>query len=348
MISAQPKIVETNNESSRIINQEILKFEPTRIIHFVKEIMDNKIVTTKKFYPKSKEWFKFNMMKIIELNKSFNIFKTLEDYKLIGYIIINKILVNESFPLIYKYDKYNSNLQNKTKINTDVLYIFPDDVDKIKKFESQKILNQIRILDRIFLTPDFLLSRCVLFRGFSSSNRNVTKKTSTNIFQNLQGSYEVNKNFFKENQSVLFKNYSSFSFDPKISLNFIGSNGGYLLILNIKREHNIPGFFLSNIFFSDTITNKDINNYAKNRGEEMEVLICRNLRIVIKRIVKADSQSQTSGRSINNIYNDQKKNISKKKISIIYAETLPFVFPSEFLPQTNQRNKFSSFQYMCV
>ena len=348
MISAQPKIVEKNNESSRIINQDILKLEPTRIIHFVKEIMDNKIITTKKFYPKSKEWFKFNMKKIIELNKSFNIFKTLEDYKLVGYIIINKILVNESFPLIYKYDKFNSNLQNKTKINTDVLYIFPDDVDKIKKFESRRILNEIKILDRIFLTPEFLLSSCVLFRGFSLSNRNNTKKTLTNIFQNLQGSYEVNKNFFKDNQPVLFKNYSSFSFDPKIALNFISSNGGYLLILNIKREHNIPGFFLSNIFFSDTITNQNIDDFAKNRGEEMEVLICRNLRIVVKRIVRADSQSQKFGRSINNIYNDEKKNISKKKISIIYAETLPFVFPPEFVPKTDQPNKFSSFQYMCM
>ena len=80
----------------------------------------------------------------------------------------------------------------------------------------------------------------------------------------------------------------------------------------------------------------------------MEVLICRNLRIVVKRIVRADSQSQKFGRSINNIYNDEKKNISKKKISIIYAETLPFVFPPEFVPKTDQPNKFSSFQYMCM
>lgn len=82
---------------------------------------------------------------------------------------------------------------------------------------------------------------------------------------------------FNKETDITMKNYNSFTFNPYIALQFIRENG-YLLVLKIKKEDKVPGIFLTNSLFSN---NPNFNNYSKNKYDEMEVLISRNLKIKI-------------------------------------------------------------------
>ena len=309
------------------INQNILKINIDEIINIIKNIINTKDTKNIKiFFPKDKKYFYNYVLNIKELYKNNdNLLESLVFYKGYGYNIINKILINNAFPFILSY--YNTNLNShKTPLNTRSLYIFPDDIEHIKEYYQNKILNHIKNLDNIF-TKDFCkLSDCILFRGFSIHNNEKMKINNVDdkkLFYYLEKHKTPNISF-NNKDDFLFKNYSSFSFNPFIPLNFINNrHTSYYFILNIKKEHNIPGIFLSDIFFSKY---NNINGYNKIIGDEIEIMISRNLHIKILKITKLKIK-HNQYKSIENIYTNIKP--IDKYIKIIYAESLPFEIPDK-------------------
>jgi hypothetical protein len=302
------------------------------------------------FFPLKKEWFEINIKYLNNIkNDRPDILKSLIYYKGNGYYMLNKILINGKLPFILIYDSYDAqNLKaNKTKFNTPVIYIFPDDIEKIKLYERNKIINHIKNIDYVFTKKEFKLSDCILFRGIHSSS--YSKNTSNNdyaIFEKLISSSTTNIQFNSE--EILFKNYSSFSLNPLVSINFSGTYNknsvSYILILNIKKEHNVPGIFLSNIFFNINTPYK----YNNIKGDEMEILISRNLKIKILKIKiienKINKDTSFSYKSLKEIYKEDNKKenlVNKKKIiKIIFAESLPFEYPGEL--------NLDGYKYLCV
>jgi hypothetical protein len=339
------------------INQKILKkkniFEIIeKIIHNPEYNIDYRI-----FYPSKIDWYKYNIQileKIIKENKDK--FKTFIYYKNNGYIIINNILINKSFPLIYKYNNYNSNIQNifkKNIINKDPTYIFPNDIQKISNYKEKKILNYINNIDYIFNNyyNDIELSDCILFRGMNINNNNIIN--SHDIFYEMTQTheYKIKKNEIpnKIDEEFTFDNYISTSFNIKTALSFIKrySNNNILLILNIKKEHKIPGLFLSNRFFYNSLNNLNKNiekKIVEHDESEFEILINRNFKIKILKIKNIKINNKKIYHSIQDIYknNNDKINDNTKfrKIKLIFAESCPYIFPNSFVPQ----NKF---QYLC-
>lgn len=337
------------------INQKILKnkniFEIIeKIIHNPEYNMDYKI-----FYPSKIDWYSYNIKileKIIKENKDK--FKTFIYYKINGYIIINNILINKSFPLIYKYNNYNSNIQNifeKNIINKDPTYIFPNDIQKISNYKEKKILNHISNIDYIFNNyyNDLELSDCILFRGMDNTDNNTIN--SHTIFHKMTKTYEykIKKNEIlnKIDEEFTFDNYISTSFNVKTALNFTYySNNAIFLILNIKKEHKIPGLFLSNRFFYNHLNNLNNNiekKIVEHHESEFEILINRNLKIKILKI-KTIKINNKEYYSIHDIYKNNNgkinDNTKSRKIKLIFAESCPYIFPDSFVPQ----NKF---QYLC-
>ena len=282
------------------------------------------------FYPKKKIWFEYYINRIKNFNKK--VLNTMVYYKNFGYQDLNNVLFNDNFPLIYYFNKYSTNILNTTLINTTPLYIFPNDLEKIKKYHQEKIISHIENIDNLLLNNNFELDDCILFRGYS------TNKSKKKYEKNSYLSQEYNNFFLNKDKECLIKTYSSFTFNPKVALNFI-RECGYLLILRINKKDNIPGLFLSNKFF-----NKDFNtidNYNKITYDEMEVLICRNLNIKILHKKEITINSNTSRQSINDIYKEDTKSINNEKIKIIYAESLPFTKPEKFNPSND-------YKYICV
>ena len=64
--------------------------------------------------------------------------------------------------------------------------------------------------------------------------------------QSQSNKYKFN---LDENNEFVFDNYTSTTFNIKTALNFASN---VLLVLNIKKEHNIPGIYLSDLFFDTT------------------------------------------------------------------------------------------------
>ena len=163
------------------------------------------------------------------------------------------------------------------------------------------------------------------------------------IFTNLTYSKIKNKVFKNNENEILFKNYSSFSLNPFIPLNFINKynkNISYYLILQIKKEHNIPGFFLSDIY-SNKLNN--FSSYNLQDYDEFEILISRNLKIKILKIKEIKINKIQQQLSIKNAYelkNSKSNNVNYKRIKIIYAETLPFEYPS--------KPNFDGYKYLCL
>ena len=331
------------------MKQPILSYNIDKIIDIIKKIImiDDYKINIFIFYPKKKEWFDKNILFISKILKNNQeLIKSLVYYKNYGYILLNSILINEKLPFILKSLKVSKNLKNnKTKINTRSLYIFPDDIEKIKLYEKNKILSQINNIDSIFQQRNYL-DDCILFRGMNENEKihdNLDKKTNMKIFSNLANSIIKNKIFKNNEDEILFKNYSSFSINPFIPLYFMNkynNSTSYFLILKIKKEHNIPGFFLSNIFFNNNI---NFASYNLIDYDEFEILISRNLKIKILKIKNIKiNKDKKKFLSIKNIYNlDYLKTIktTHKNIKIIYAESLPFEFPN--IPD------FNGYKYLC-
>jgi len=330
------------------MKQPILSYSYNKIIEIIKKIIliDNYKIDMLLFYPKKKEWFDKNILYVAEIiKKNPDITKSINYYKGSGYYLLNSILINEKLPFILSHLSRNLR-ENKTKINTKTLYIFPDDVEKIKLYEKNKIISHINNIDILFKKN--YLDDCILFRGINENNyvkKNIDKLRNMEIFINLSTSYIKNKVFKNNENEILFKNYSSFSLNPFISLKFINKynnkNISYFLIIKVKKEHNIPGFFLSDIY--DNKSN-NFSSYNSIYDEEFEILISRNLKIKILKIkeIKIKNNKILQNLSIKNAYESKnsESKIIDKKIKIIYAETLPFEYPKE--------PNFDGYKYLCV
>jgi hypothetical protein len=109
------------------IEQEIFLFDYKKILKIIINIITNKYNDTYNiFYPKKKNWFEYYINTIKNFNKK--VLNTMTYYKSIGYKDLNNVLFNNSFSLIYYFNRYDTNIFNKTLINSDPLYIFPNDL----------------------------------------------------------------------------------------------------------------------------------------------------------------------------------------------------------------------------
>jgi hypothetical protein len=344
------------------INQKILKNK--NIIDTIKKfILNNDYnIDYKNLYPNKINWYKHNI-KILEkiINEDNDKIKSIIYYKGSGYIELNKILINKAFPLIFNYKDYNQNIKNifnKSIINTDPIYIFPSDIKKISEYKEKTILKHINNIDYIFnkYYNDIKLSECILFRGMNNISDNDINNNFSNIFRKMTQNYEYkikNKEILnKIDEEYTFDNFVSSTFNIKTALNFINSYDkksiGLFIILHIKKEHNIPGIYLSNIFFNN------INNIANNieekiinkKDSESEILLNRGLTIKILKIKNISFKNKNKDKiySIKDLYENNKKinnNINNfKKIKIIYAESCPYNLPENFTPINN-------FKYLC-
>jgi hypothetical protein len=152
----------------------------------------------------------------------------------------------------------------------------------------------------------------------------------------------------KEDEEFTFDNYISSTFNINTALNFTNYlNSNIFIILNIKKEHNVPGLYLSKIFFNDINNINNIGNkIIKNIDSEAEVLLHRNLKIKILKIKNINIKKpayNSKSYSIKELYETNKKKVDIKKqiqIKLIYAESCPYSLPNVFIPE----NKF---KYLC-
>ena len=302
------------------------------------------------FFPKDKAWFTHYKQIFTEMLNDNKNFKSLISYKGKGYININKLLISKSLPFILLFNKYDksNNLYNKTIINSNPIYIFPDDLEKISEYKKNNLIKHISNIDYLFTKyyNNLILSDCILFRGMSDTELpklNSNSKTSfQNTFYNMTTKQsQSNKYKFNldENNEFVFDNYTSTTFNIKTALNFASN---VLLVLNIKKEHNIPGIYLSDLFF-DNINNKtNLNNFFKIHDTEFEILLHRNLKIKIKKVknVKIDKK-YIFNESINSLYNKDKDTKNKiYTIKLVFAESCPFEMPQKFTLEND-------YKYIC-
>ena len=338
------------------IDQEILKKK--NLYSFITKLIQS-IYNTKKIdytilFPKDKEWFIYYKNILKNMIKDSKNIKSLVYYKGSGYININKLLISKSLPYIFLFSKYDNsikNMYNKTSINTDPIYIFPNDLKKISEHKKNNLLKHISNIDYLFTKyyNELILSDCILFRGMSSeellSDKPKSKINFNDIFYKMKKQQSIsntNKLNLNENNEFIFDNYISTTFNIKTALNFASN---ILLVLNIKKEHNIPGIYLSELFFRNINSKKDLNNFFKINDFEFEILLHRNFKIKIKKVktIKIDTDYYFSS-SINDLYKKEKKDKKEntiKSIKLVFAESCPFEIPSEFTIQND-------YKYICT
>jgi hypothetical protein len=334
------------------IDQEILKKKNlyTFIEKSLYTIYDKKEIDFSIFFPKKKEWFEYYnkiLKKMLKDNKNI---KSLVYYKGSGYAPINKLLINKSLPYVFLFDKYNSSIKdiyNKTTINTDPIYIFPDDLKKISDHKKNNLLKHISNIDYLFTKyyNNMILSDCIVFRGMSNIElpKNKLNINFNKIFTKMKSQQSVineHNLILDKNSEFIFDNYVSTTFNINTALNFADS---VLFVINIKKEHNIPGIFISQLFFSNIEDKKNLNNFFKVNDYEFEILIHRNFKIKIKeiKILELEKDYYFSS-SINNLYAKRHKSKDlKKSLKLIFAESCPFEIPGEFVVQND-------FKYMCT
>jgi len=341
------------------ISQSILKYK--NIINIVENIILNKNdkIDMKTLYPSKIDWYKYNIKILKKIIKEHNDkFSSFIFYKGNGYRNINKILINESFPFIYLYNKYDINTKemfNKTIINTEPIYIFPQDIKKISEYKQNSILKSIENIDYIFnkYYNYIKLSECILFRGMDNINDNKIYNNFEDIFNKMISRYQYkiknNKKLNKTDEEFTFNNYISTTFNINASISFLDmySNGAssIFLILHIKKEHNIPGIYLSDLFFDSINNEKNIGKKITDiKDYESEILLNRKITIKIlkiKNIVKKNLRYKSY--SIKNLYKDSEndKKSQSNKIKIVYAESCPYTLPEKFIPKNN-------FKYLCT
>jgi hypothetical protein len=362
------------------INQRILK--KNNIFEIIEKIVENNEynINHSLFYPQKIDWYKFQFEIIKEIVKDKKLLKNLKSmiyYKINGYYQINRILINKSFPFIYQHTHYEQSLYNKnlmkTNSKTKPIFLFPNDISKISLHKQQKLLSHIHNIDTIFsiYKKYLLLNDCILFRGMYDFNNNLNNNDDfLKIFHKMTKNYEYKvKNKIKLNkveQEITFDNYVSTTFNIQVSTNFSTINyssnfsnssnnnnsnnnsnmNNIFLILNIKKEHKVPGIYLSSIFFDNINNINNINNnelhqdFFNKKDYESEVLIHRNFKIKIKKI-KNIYQKKKFNFKIKELFDNKNKqnNIknNKQKIKIVYAESCPFTFPEKFVPKNNPK-----------
>ena len=338
------------------IDQEILKKKNiySFITKLIQSIYNKKKIDYTILFPKEKEWFIYYKKILKSMLKDSKNIKSLVYYKGIGYININKLLISKSLPYIFLFSKYDNsikNMYNKTSINTDPIYIFPDDLKKISEYKKNNLLKHISNIDYLFTKyyNELILSDCIVFRGMSNedllSNKSKSKVNFNDLFYKMKKQSSLsnkNKLDLNENNEFVFDNYISTTFNIKTALNFASN---ILLVLNIKKEHNIPGIYLSNLFFGNINSEKNLNNFFKTQDYEFEVLLHRNFKIKIKKVktIKIDADYYFSS-SINGLYKKEKKEKTDNNIEtikIVFAESCPFEIPQEFQIQND-------YKYICT
>ena len=147
---------------------------------------------------------------------------------------------------------------------------------------------------------------------------------------------------YKKNDIIKFDNFVSTTFDPTISLIFAGKfekekGNSTLLIIRVKKDHNIPAVFISNIFDNNPNNEQFKFNWKHTTSEEYEILLSRNVEFIIKNIkIIQDKDKKTS--SLSDLYNKHKYS---KYIKLVFLESLPFKIPEPFEPE-------HKYKYVCV
>jgi len=245
-------------------------------------------------------------------------------------------------------------LTKKTIINTEPIYIFPNDLKNISKYKSNLILNKITNIDNLFekYYDKLILSDCVVFRGMTYSE-DISNKSNFDKIMNRMIKYPSNniKKINSTKKEHIFENYLSTTFNIKTAINFSSAafeknNTNYLFIIKIKKEHRIPGIFVPDVFLRyelNELTNNNIyKKFFSNIDYEFEILLHRNLKIKIIDIkeIKFDDVKKLYSTSIDNIYLN--KNINNKiPLKVIYAESCPFELPQPFQLDKN-------YEYVCT
>ena len=242
------------------------------------------------------------------------------------------------------FNSSNSNISNifnkeTTIIDTKPIYIFPDDIKKISEYKKNLLLTHINNIDFLYKTfyKNILLDDCILFRGMHDYQPN------KGIYKYLTDFYDdnINKINFKKGTNFVFDNYVSTSLNIKTALSsfFSGYKSNTILVIKIKKEHNIPALYLPDSFSGKSIIEKDIlkKNFYKNYEYEFEILLNRNFTIKIKNIKKIDIKN-INFTKINNIYSNKKNN---KSLKIVFAESCPYILPEQFILKND-------YKYFCT
>ena len=192
------------------------------------------------FFPKKKEWFVYYKKIFKNILKDKENIKSLVYYKSDGSIDINKLLINKSLPYVFLFNKYGNlakDIYQKTFINTDPIYIFPDDLKKISDYNKNNLLNHIKNLDYLFVKNynDIILSDCIVFKGLNDNEliMNKSKINFNNIFNKMisqKSLVNIKKLVFDKNNEFIFDNYVSTTFNMNSALNFTGN---IFLVINI-------------------------------------------------------------------------------------------------------------------
>jgi hypothetical protein len=336
------------------IQQNILKKNIKNIEKIIINLKNTKpIINHKIFFPKKKNWFDHYLKILKKIIKFNNETLSLVYYKQNGYIEINKLLIHKSLPYVFMFNMYDNNTQSifnkKTIIDTKPIYIFPDDIKKISEYKKNTLLNHINNIDFLYKTfyKNILLDDCILFRGM---HHNETKKGINKFLYDFYDNNSKKLNFKKGN-NFLFDNYVSTSLNIKTVLSgfFSGYNNGTILVIKIKKEHNVPGLYLPDSFFNKSVIEKDkLKNFYKRYEHEFEILLNRNFTIKINNIKKINLKKYINVSKINNIYSNKKDDDKKDKkhkkdntvLTIVFAESCPYTLPDQFVLNND-------YKYMC-
>ena len=325
------------------INQKILKYK--NIISIVEKIIFN-IKNKYNFdysisYPSKITFYKYFLKilnKIIKNDKDK--LKSLSIYKG-SSSEINNILINKSFPFIYYNSTKNHNIKN---------------IKKMLENKQKNTLENINNIDYIFTKyyKYLKLPDCILFRtmgkyNWNDENKNFNKLLGKMISQNkFKNKYKnIKKNFYKKNGEFIFDNYVSTTFNLKLfnlHQDFLNHDKKFNhehinLILNIKKEHNVPGIYIPQTFFNENINFKlELDSLTKYNDYESEILLNRNLKIKILKIKTIKIKNKFKNYLIKNFYKSKLNNkVPITTIKIIYAESCPYIFPEKFVPINNYK-----------
>jgi hypothetical protein len=333
------------------IKQNILKKNNKIIEKIIINLKNNKqIINNKNFFPKKKKWFEYYLKILKKIIKYKNETLSLINYKRDEYIDINKLLIHKSLPyvlMVSNYDSFMKSIINKkTIIDTKSIYIFPDDIKKISEYKKNTLLGHINNIDFLYKTfyKNILLDDCILFRGMHNN------KTDEGIYKYLYDFYDnkTNKINFKKGNNFVFDNYVSTSLNLKTCLLdfFSGYKGeSIILVIKIKKKHNVPGLYLPDSFFNKSLINNDKfkKNFYKRYESEFEILVNRNFTIKINNIKKINLKKYNKISRINNIYIKNKENKENNILKIIFAESCPYTLPEQFV-----LNNDNDYKYVCT
>jgi hypothetical protein len=319
------------------IQQDILKKNNKNIEKIIINLKNKRSIENYKIFFPKKKWFDHYLKILKKIIKLKNETLSIVYYKQNEYIEINKLLIHKSLPYVFMFNMYDDVIEpifkKKTIIDTKPIYIFPDDIKKISEYKKNELLNHINNIDFLYKTfyKNILLDDCILF---CTMNNNQTEKGINKFLYNF---YDNNHNInFKKGSNFVFDNYVSTLLNIKAPLYRFSSGEIIILVIKIKKEHNVPGLFLPNSFSYNSIIEKDNlkKTFYKSYESAFEILINRNFTIKINNIKKVNFKKNNNIFKINNIYSkkDDKKDDKKNDVlTIVFAESCPYTLPEQFV-----------------